>query len=376
MDKRIFILALAITACALAGWFYYVSTQARQAQPVAEISVDWWGSAHADITSESFTHWNEDEPPEVPVNCAKCHSGRGFLDYLGQDGSTAFSVDSPAAIESVISCEVCHNEQANALQIVTFPSGIEFNLQPGDALCATCHSGLSAGSRVESESAAFQDDDDEIIPEASLITPHYAFAAATWLGADAQGGYQYEGKTYASRFKHAEGVQTCTQCHDPHSLHMHEEYGEADLCAACHSNVTGYLDYRDVFVDGLDYDGDGTVEGLYHEIEGMREVLYLAIQRYAASKIGQTIGWADQFPYLFNDTNSDGFLSKEEAAFPNLFVTFTPRLLRTAFNFQFSIKDPAGYVHNGKYILQLLYDAIEDLSAVIDVDTAALVRPE
>jgi hypothetical protein len=40
-----------------------------------------------------------------------------------------------------------------------------------------------------------------------------------------------------------------------------------------------------------------------------------------------------------------------------------------------SLKDPAGYVHNGKYMLQLLYDAIEDLASVVKAPFSGLVRP-
>lgn len=374
MNKRIFILVLVIITFVLAGWIIYVTSQARQARSVEEVSVDWWGSAHADSQAEAFIHWNEDEPAEVPANCAKCHSGQGFLDYLGQDGSAAYSVERPGPIEDVISCEVCHNEQANDFHTTILPSGTELSLQTGDALCSTCHSGLTSGSRVNTATENYVD--DEVIPDAAFITPHYAFAAATLFGADGQGGYQYAQMNYVGRFDHAVGAQTCTECHDPHSLKINNDYGDANLCAACHSNVNSYADYRDVIVDGIDYDGDGTVEGVFHEIEGMRAVLYLAIQSYARSEIDQPIGWADQYPYLFIDTNDNGTLEKDEIVFPNGYSSFTPRLLRTAFNYQFSIKEPAGYVHNGDYVLQLLYDSIQDLASIVNVDTTTLIRPD
>jgi len=373
MNKRTFIIALVLIFCALIGWIIYVSYQAREARSVSEVSVDWWNSAHADASAEAFIHWNEDDPAEIPTYCAKCHSGQAFLDYLGQDGSTAMVVDNPGEINSVITCEVCHNEKADMLETVVFPSGVEINMGLNNALCGTCHSGNGAGTRVASASEGFTD--DEIIPEASFITPHYAYSAAIVYGAEAQVGYQYDGKSYAGRFEHAEGVETCTQCHDPHSLRMRKDYGDANLCAACHSNVISFADYREVFVDGVDYDGDGAVEGTYHEIQGMQAVLLQTIQKYASEQFGQPIGWADQFPYLFKDTNNNGEIDGEEAAFSNQYDIFTPRLLRTAFNFQFSAKEPAGYVHNGDYVLQLLYDAIQDLSQVVEADTASLVRP-
>ncbi|HUV16222.1 MAG TPA: cytochrome c3 family protein [Pelolinea sp.] len=375
MNKRLFVMLIVGLFAGLAGWVFYVSTQAKESASVQKISVDWWGSAHADVTAEAFVHWNEDEPPQVPPNCAKCHSGTAFIDFLGQDGSAAMKVDKPGLIESVITCTVCHNEKADVLELVTFPSGEEIRFDPGDALCGTCHSGLSAGSRVDSAAGGISD--DEIVPDASFITPHYAFAAATSLGGEAKVGFEYPGKAYAGKFIHAEGVESCTQCHEPHNLRMQKDYtGEnVSLCGACHSNVTGFADYRDVFVDGVDYDFDGTVEGVYHEIQGMQKFLMTSIQLYVKETLDTTIGWADAFPYLFVDTNGDGEISEDEAAFPNRYTQFTPRLMRAAFNYQFSAKEPGGYVHNGKYVLQLLYDAIEDLSTVVDAPLDGLVRP-
>jgi predicted CXXCH cytochrome family protein len=311
----------------------------------------------------------------VPPTCAKCHSGNGFIDYIGQDGSQVMAVDRPAAVESVITCAVCHSEKADALTLVKFPSGIEMDFHQGDALCATCHSGLASGLDVDSVIAEYGD--DEIIPDASFVTPHYAFAAATLLGGEAQGGYEYPQKAYVNRFEHAEGVRTCTDCHDPHTLHMNESpvNKDADLCSACHSNVTGFADYRDIFVDGVDYDNDGEVEGMYHEIRGLRDILMTAMQQYSEEITGSGLGWADQFPYLFIDTNKDRVLSEDEAQFSNAFTAFTPRLLRAAFNYQFSLKEPAGYVHNGKYIVQLLNDSIKDISSGSGFSIGALIRP-
>jgi len=374
MKNRTFVLAIVLICALLASWYIYVSQQASQARSVQSISVDWWASAHADASAEAFTHWNEDDPPVVPVNCAKCHSGQGFLNYLGQDSSAVQAVDAPAAINSVITCEVCHNEKADALQLAELPSGINIEMGSGNALCASCHSGTNAGVQVALAAQGYGD--DEIIPDAAFINPHYAFAAATWLGSEGQGGYHYPASSYTNRFEHAKGVNSCTACHEPHSLRMRKDYENADLCAACHSNVVSYSDYRDVWVGGVDFDGDGVVKGIYHEIEGMRQFLMDAIQQYAIAQLDQPIGWADQYPYLFVDSDSDGAISAEEAVFPNRYLTFTPRLLRTTFNYQFSAKDPAGYVHNGKYMLQLLYDSIQDIAQIVEINTSSLVRPE
>ena len=63
------------------------------------------------------------------------------------------------------------------------------------------------------------------------------------------------------------------------------------------------------------------------------------------------------------DADEDGTpdTDETEAAIP--YNAWTPRLLKAAYNYQVSLKDPGGYAHGGKYIIQLLYDSIEDLDA-------------
>ncbi len=53
------------------------------------------------------------------------------------------------------------------------------------------------------------------------------------------------------------------------------------------------------------------------------------------------------------------------------FATWTPRLLRAAYNHQYVQKDPGAFAHNGKYILQVLYDNLADLGA----DVSGMTRP-
>jgi predicted CXXCH cytochrome family protein len=375
MNKRVFIGFLVAIFALLAGWIFYISNQSRQPVPIQKITMDWWGSGHADSKALAFTNWDADTPPQVPVSCAKCHSGNGFLDYIGQDGSTPMVVDQPAAVDSVVSCDVCHNEKANALNLVEFPSGAQANFNHGNASCGTCHSGLDSGSKIDITTSGYSGDD--LVPNSTFITPHYSFSAATWLGSETHGGYEYSGNTYVGRFEHENGVQTCTQCHDPHSLQIRENTinNKAELCAVCHPNVKSFTDYRDINMESIDYDGNGKVEGLFYEIEGLRSILLKSMQQYSIDKLGIGIGWTDTYPYLFIDTNKDGNISQEEAVFANAYKDFTPRIMKAAFNFQFSIKEPAGYVHNGKYVIQLLYDSIKDISTTSGKPVTGLVRP-
>jgi len=53
----------------------------------------WHRSPHADIAREAFRHWDEEDPPVVEEDCARCHSTSGFQDFLGADGSAAGTIE-------------------------------------------------------------------------------------------------------------------------------------------------------------------------------------------------------------------------------------------------------------------------------------------
>jgi uncharacterized protein with von Willebrand factor type A (vWA) domain len=73
---------------------------------------------------------------------------------------------------------------------------------------------------------------------------------------------------------------------------------------------------------------------------------------------------AHAYPYFFNDLNGDGtWQIADEAKFPNSYKSWTPRLLRAAYNYQFLAKEPGAYAHNPRYAMQLAYDSLEDLSS-------------
>ncbi len=371
MNQRNFIVVLVLIAAALAGWMFYTSQQAVQAEPIQEISTKYWNSSHADAESEAFIHWNEDDPAEIPVFCARCHSTSGFTDFIGADGSEAGKVDAPGKINDPISCTACHSDAAHALDSVSFPSGNEVSGTGKNSVCMSCHGGLSAGTGVAKANEG--KDLDVPMEGSSMQGPHYFHAAAVHQGV----GYEYEGKTYVGAFKHANTVDSCVSCHDPHSLHTQDiPESDASLCSTCHSNVSGWADYRSVSMSKVDYDGDGTVEPVFDEIEGMKAILIEALGKYSIAVTGTGFGVNfDAYPYAFIDTNQDGTIDESEGIFPNQYNTFTPRMQRAAFNLMFAVKEPAAYVHNADYVLQLMYDAIEDLSELSGVTTAGLTRP-
>jgi hypothetical protein len=122
-----------------------------------------------------------------------------------------------------------------------------------------------------------------------------------------------------------------------------------------------------------DYDGDAnTTEGMYDEITTVEELLLTAIQKYAVDKAGSPVVYdAGSYPYFFIDTNANGVADPDELTRANGYASWTPRLLRASYNYQWVQKDPGAFAHNGKYILQVLYDSLQDVGG----DVTKLTRP-
>lgn len=336
---------------------------------------EWMGSAHADATAEAFRHWDADDPAEIPANCAKCHSSTGYQDYVGADGSAVNAIDATAvAPGTVVDCVACHNSGTIAKTSVIMPSGIEITGLGDESRCMECHQGRESKVSVDAfiEEAGATEALDTVNEDLGFRNIHYFAAAATKYGTLAKGGYEYEGKTYDGNFMHVDGYSTCKDCHNPHTLEL-----AIEECATCHEGVAAVEDLRNIRMEGsqMDYDGDGDVEeGIAFEIAGLQEVLLASIQAYA-NEVGEAaIAYnAHTHPYFMSDANANGQADEDEG---DRYASWTPRLLKAAYNYQTSMKDPGAYAHGGKYIIELLFDSIEDLNGAIatPVDQTAMRR--
>lgn len=352
-----------------------VSEEAMLAELEIPFLEQWVASGHADFESEAFRHWDEDDPAEVPTNCAKCHSSTGYQDFLGADGSEPNVVNSPAPLDTVVDCVACHNSVTVNKTSVIMPSGIELTGLGGESRCMECHQGRQSKFSVDEAIAEAAVDEDTVSEELGFLNIHYYPAAATKYGTLAKGGYEYDGLAYDAEFKHVAEYETCSECHSPHALELRIEQ-----CADCHEDVESAEDLRDVRTAGsaVDYDGDGDLEeGMYYELQGLQELLYQNIQAYADEVVGAPILYdSGSYPYFFADTNANGEADEDEINYGNRFVSWTPRLLKAAYNYQVSVKDPGEYAHGGKYIVQLLHDSIADLNIALaePVDMTAMRR--
>lgn len=340
----------------------------------------WRNSPHADITREAFRHWDEEDDKMIPEDCARCHSTSGRLDYLGADGSAADVVDvkhpTDPANAPGIACMACHNDVARNMTTVSFPSGAVAEVFTDDVRCMSCHGGRASTVQVN-EAIVKAGSPGEDMPSADInfVNIHYRAAAASRFGGEVHGGFEYDGLDYAGYYFHDQDSQTCNDCHSPHTLEV-----KVDACTECHKEVVpGNLDsLRLIRTSKTDFDGNGnTSEGIDAEIKAIQGYLLQAIKGYGENVVGTAIGYnEDAYPYFFQDTDGSGVIEESEAKNANKYVSWTPRLLKAAYNYQVVNKDVGIFTHNGYYAMQLMLDSIDDLAGAGSGFENSGVRPE
>ncbi len=361
------------------------TTPTAAPQPTLQVPFQdaFLGSAHADAKAEAFTHWDSASPAAVPAACARCHTSQGYQEYVST-GKVSADVPAPAG---TFSCVTCHNPATIALTSVTFPSGKTVDNLGPEARCMTCHQGRESKVSVDKEISTFNVTDvDAVVPPMtdssgkttnfSFVNVHYLMAAGTLYGSQAEMGYEYPGKIYDPKFRHVQGYDSCIGCHDQHTLQV-----KVDQCAECHEGVKTVDDLKNNRENGslADYNGNGdTTEGIYYEIKGLQDILYTSIQAYASEVAGTPIVYdSATYPY-FLVAGADGTPAKDDKGNTIGYNKWTARLLKAAFNYQISVKDPGAYAHNAKYVIELLYDSIDDLNGKISkpVDMSKLARDD
>jgi hypothetical protein len=342
---------------------------------------------HFDATSMAFRDWDDDMM--VNTSCAQCHSAAGFRTYIANLSSSNEVSQTPASPSSEgMTCESCHVDgvfdatgaaKLRRVGYVIFPSNRVTqtgakkltNGPAGSAtddpsfVCLTCHQGRVSKLAI----------DDYLLWNTtySFQNVHYAAAGAMLYGGAAQVGYEYAGKSYAGKWVHVNDANTrCTYCHmqpDVNGKKGHAFLATPNTaCAGCHGGNDPKVFRLNATAD---YDGDGnSTETLEEEVHTFAEALFAEIEATAAAN-GYPICYDDAaHPYWFNDPNANGVHDAGETSYDH----WTATLVKAAHNYQFWHKKTAGWAHNRTYVLQLLYDAIDDLNGGAANDVPGLTR--
>jgi hypothetical protein len=360
--RKITAVALVVTAATLAG--IGAGWSEDKGPPI-----EFW-KGHFDRNAQPFHDWDKDK--EIPAVCARCHGADKIAEYL-KDGK-----NTPAQhVKNGFACTNCHADmltyERHKVSKVTFANGITVDSGNNDTnLCMTCHQGRESTASLNKAIAGLPLDTPD--PKLNFVHVHYFPAGATRYGTEAKVAYEYEGKTYVGRFEHMPNVSACTDCHQPHTGEV-----KIDRCGGCHDKIKVVADLANIRMSTRgDFDGNGKEEGLAREIANLQAELYVAIQAYAKNVGGKPIAFTKAaFPYWYADTNGNGRIDPEEVKMDNKYTAYTPRLLQATFNYTFVLRDTGGAYHNGRYILQLLYDSLDSLAASnkAGVNMKGKVRP-
>jgi hypothetical protein len=323
--------------------------------------------------------------------CYQCHGGAG--------GLAAYVATAPAALASTavsnkvtaLECSTCHAYDGadmkgirNDVGTVYFPpqkgnpplatqnvvSFASTDLPNSFAVCGTCHSGRENGATIDIAIGTTADTSFTL----GFKNPHYLGAAGMILGNDAKVLYQYPGQTYAGKTVfwktgtngNAPGPHgsphgaECTGCHQPKAS-KHSFEVDLTYCATCHKATTY---------------GDYSLAPVEEEYKVATAELLTSIQTYAAANASASgvegICYnAAKNPYFFKVVGGicqDGVANAPAASAS--FTTFNPKLLKAAYNYQWTQKEPGAWAHNEVYVMEAIYDSIVDLGG-----TPSFTRP-
>lgn len=323
--------------------------------------------------------------------CFKCHNGLTSLAYQDNVEGTAAA---PVVFgDSTVTCLTCHDPHTDVSgqtkntrrplvmtkytsTQVTFSGNVFLDNTPvpaetGNAtICVFCHQGRESGFTLFKRRLAA----DSTL-SGNFLNEHYlGTAAMLW----ARNAYEYAGKQYGQVARHQQ--TNCIGCHmiqtgsndlGGHSWNMFNQATGAFNNSACNTadchngrvpaTRTAFFGFRDSIFDPTnDYDGDGALEGIPQEIEGLSSQVISLLA-------SNGIEYDDlAYPYFFKPglphTNA------------NAFTAWTLPTLKAAFNLQFVIKglpssavsqvgqpNPSAAAHNYRYNIQLLRDSYDDL---------------
>lgn len=244
----------------------------------------WEASPHAD----PFKHVSEEEGTNP--SCAKCHSPAGFVDQMK-------GVAPVRAEIGKLTCQTCHDphnlnnfpDDAHMVRIydtVTLDDSVKPAAPPvvtgagTSALCMFCHNARRSPPATYASGSTL---------------PHESTAADVLLGIRAStqvqvvsGGVTNTIASVTLENSAHTTVATCVDCHmaanppagDPnhnlvgdHTFSVRNvETGEENIasCNVCHAGVDTVSSFDHVGQNGEDFDGDGEVEGIQSEVEGLR----------------------------------------------------------------------------------------------------------
>jgi len=260
---------------------------------------------------------------EGGANCARCHTGQGFISVHAGDGDTIAVEDNP----STIHCFVCHaphsdgNFNVRVIGAVDFPMGGTFDGYGPAATCASCHQARRPNPMFS--------DADSLTLRSSRWGPHHGEQSDLFFGTHA---YVFPGVTYDTTSRHQDISNACIGCHMAGTV--------GDIGGGHTMNVSFEEDGEETeLTTGCSVDGCHTDEDFDFSYHGVQDTVDARLERLRLLLVG-----AD---FLNPETN----LVNASSTAP---LTVTMDDAGAIFNFLFIEDDRSHGVHNPDYVLDIL----------------------
>lgn len=302
------------------------------------------------VWSSSFAQGTTSQTNDLQ-NCIRCHDAKGFINYtIGQTTNTTGML---ATDHNVITCQTCHDPHKAELRTSpvagdTLGNGFKYSVTGSDfggegKLCMSCHKARR----------------DNVSYVATNVTsahwgPHHNAQTDILLG---QNAAEFDGPYAQSNHKYAV-ANSCVDCHmvpgigsyptptpnsntvGDHTFRLRNPANNFQYtvgCQSCHGPKTSFDD----FVAAMDYDNDGTIEGVQHEVEGL---IHWLIYWLPPAQV-DSVSWQ-----LIRDT-------------PN-----NTNLKKAYWNLQLIEGDGSHGMHNTKYTISVLLKSIYMIGGDVPVE--------
>jgi len=296
----------------------------------------WQSSHHAKLTLSSSAAGN--------ASCRPCHNGEAFVAYTKNKTSPNYSA---VTTFPSISCATCHDPhsdenpyQLRTTRLDSLQNGYKFPATYGGIgqLCMNCHRAReNSVARIQSQQIRFAD----------RFYPHYSPQADMFLGANA---YEF-GLNITGISTHKGLEKGCITCHmqervvgtSKHSNHTMTMAGNDSImikaCRTCHGS---WLNSYDDVIAGADYDGNGQIQGVQTEIQGLLNRVKATLPLDAT---GEPVNMA-----------KDSMLVKNHPKWPDN--------LKAIHTYYFVKNDWSLGIHNTKYAAAILRGALSLMTGV------------
>ncbi|MCX8056039.1 MAG: T9SS type A sorting domain-containing protein [Ignavibacteria bacterium] len=295
-----------------------------------------WSSSFAQSTAPTYMSNTLD-------NCIRCHDGRGFINRSKGQGT-----DTRGMIQAQlthIGCPTCHDPHGNgqpySLRTVpagydTLATGQQITLGGKGKVCMNCHiARRNAATYVQTNVTS------------ATWGPHYSTQGDVLLGVNAADF----GTPFIST-NHKFVVQDgCVGCHmypttdtgtvafnkvGGHSMHLRDPqsgYEHVKACQGCHGpQIQSFED----FIAAADFDGDGTIESIRKEVDGLMKNIRIALPPVGIDSISWT---------MIRDAN-------------NL------NMRKAYYNYRLIYGDHSYGMHNAKFTIDVLRKSLAILTGV------------